>query len=73
MTFLDGTEEQNGVLVFDCQGRAEQFLLTVGKTLREFKPVKVFPSTFLDEAKRAGAFSVAEGPLKVRVCEIRKE
>lgn len=68
-----GTEDCNGVLVFDCQERAEQFMLTVGKALPDFKPVKVTPAAFLEEVKRVGAFTVAEGSLKVRVCEISKE
>ena len=68
-----GTEETSGVLVFDCQERAEQFMLTVGKGLPAFKPVKVSPTTFLEEARRAGAFAVADGLLRVRVCEISKD
>lgn len=68
-----GTEDKNGVLVFSCQELAEQFLLTVGKALPEFKPVKVSFTTFFEEAQRAGAFAVPEGSLKVRVCEIKEE
>lgn len=67
-----GTEHKNGVLVFTCQERAEQFMLTVGKALPAFRPVKVSPEALLTEAERAGAFAVAEGVLKVTVCEIRK-
>lgn len=59
--------EKYGVLVFDCQERAEQFLLTLGKVLPVFRPVKVSPTTLLEEARRAGAFAGAEGPLWVIV------
>jgi hypothetical protein len=67
-----GTAEKYGVLVFDCLERAEQFLLTVGKALPAFRPVKVSPTAFLKEVRRAGAFCLAEGALGVRVCEISK-
>lgn len=67
-----GTDEKNGVLVFECQERAEQFLLTVGKELPTFKPVQVHPATFVKEAKRMGAFSVPGGELGLKVCEISK-
>ena len=58
-----GPKELNGLLVFCYQERAEQFCLTVGKALPKFQPVKVSAETFLAEAKRVGAFCMAEGLL----------
>ena len=66
-----GSEERNGVLVFLCQERAEQFVLTVGKALPQFQPIKVSALGFFREAEQVGAFAIADG-LSVTVCEISK-
>jgi hypothetical protein len=36
-----GTEDLNGLLVFTNLERAKQFMITIGKGLPEFQPVKV--------------------------------
>lgn len=56
-----GTVELNGLLVFTCQERAEQFCLTVGKGLPSFKPVKVSADRFLAKVLETGAFCLAQG------------
>ena len=64
-----GIEGTNGLLVFFNLERAEQFCLTVGKGLPEFRPVKVTALDFLELVEEIGAFCVANG-LEVMVCSL---
>jgi len=61
-----GTPQTNGLLVFANLERAEQFCVTVGKSLPMFMPVKVSVEEFMEIVKGIGAICVAEG-LTVRV------
>ena len=68
-----GTDDANGLLVFETRQGADQFCQTVGKALPAFQPVRVDAEEFMRLGEEVGAVCMAEG-LKVVVATLgRKE
>ena len=64
-----GTDEANGLLVFETRERAYQFRQTVGKAFPAFQPVMVGAEEFLRLLAEVGAVCVTDG-LKVVVATL---